>query len=237
MNEERLKIYEKWKRYLGCGNPKAKIWIIGIEEGGAVESKPGQSVEHAIEEFFDTTLSKFNHIDIDGVGEIYFQTNETVENSGVDGLDKPSPVWSGIYTILKNLSPDTNRCLIRRDSDVFISNIYPLGNQSLKCWEYEKAIGLSKKQYVNDVKNVRSDLFQTILKDKIVIFHGKGHWSKAYEMLGVKESDFDNVNVKGKLSPWLRKHKTNKIIFSRHFANGMPNNILDEISSIVKEML
>lgn len=235
MNDKRLDIYENWKRYLGCGNPNAKIWIIGIEEGGAVEVKPGQSVESAVEIFFETTLAKFNHINIEGAGEIYFQTNETVENSGIDALEKPSPVWSGIYTILKNLIADPSKCLIRIDSDVFISNIYPLGNKNLKNWEYEKAIGLSKKQYVNDMKNVRPGLFQTHLKDKIVIFHGKGHWHDAYKILGVNENDFDVGLVNGELNPWLRVHKTKKIIFTRHFANGMPNLLLDEISRMIKE--
>jgi hypothetical protein len=37
MNDEQCRAYEKWKRYMGGGNIDAKIWIIGIEEGGSFE--------------------------------------------------------------------------------------------------------------------------------------------------------------------------------------------------------
>jgi len=147
----------QWFDFLGYGNPKARLWFVGIEPGGTAACGPPQILEKcSLQGDFSRTL--------------YYDPKPSKEDR--------SPTWTMIEEILKYA--DCNQ----RDPDcqsiwerVMLANMAPLPRPSMK-----EDHGDIEQEYVQKVRKHRIPqmkyFFDNLPRLRAMIFFGSTAWRR-----------------------------------------------------------
>lgn len=137
-----FKVFNEFK---GFGNPKGKIWFVGLEEAADFES----DLERLIEKYSKGVLS--------------FEPG-LIENDAKRLGNRFTKVYDVMSKIIVGLQPELdwksyrNNLLLTTESNEFQMNLYPLGKKNLAKWNafYETQFGFKNKQnYLSIVQEKR----------------------------------------------------------------------------------
>lgn len=221
MNQKDREILKTWCRFLGYGNPRARLWIVGIEEGGGFDSESPET-------YFANGPDKHPLVHPE-IGFTYGQNDEEDAKSVVGkqgGRQKNNQTWgiAGWLALQLGLVRGNGRGdqkeqakslhLMSRDSPVFLSNLFPLGKPDTKVWPYRSI--LNRDEYVKEVLGEEGNGERRRLFGKamgrfrpVVVVHGKGYWGSARQIFGLTEG--------GEARNGFECYRSRRVILAPHF--------------------
>lgn len=227
---EEFRILNDW---IGWGDPNNGIWFVGVEAGGGWTCDSESSIQERrtmIRQWGGVNYSQYEDLkarddDDDGQG-VYFPI--AVGTAKVASkISESNEDW---YKYRKNR-------LWLNSTGVFNTNMLPIGKRSLGEWPsgYKSLFGCTSEEYagcLDKVLEYRSQRLKRLKEQcnpQAIVCFGKSHWSDFKKFLSLDSADKqDVVNMSCQL------YKSQKIILTRHFSNGMPDKILDYIAQTLK---
>lgn len=190
LHEQRI---QALNNLIGYGNPSAKLWVFGIEEGcGWGDEKIGElrKSEGELEILkFLISLSPVYY-----TNEIYKKECPLAFDCNLKSLSK-----KGLYGAISRLLNIDVHSIGNWNENIFIGNLYPLSNKKYPDEYpsyYKKLFGISnRKEYIDSPyykgrKNNLNIFFNKYFsKDKYLILFGKKLWSEYVEQL-INNIDF-----------------------------------------------
>lgn len=179
MTKEQEKNLNALNTMIGYGNPKAKYWFLGIEEGGNVWDDTNNDL---LNEYVTLYKKKTGGNPNKG----YPLANEDLKNQ-IGGY---SPFLDVIKNSIDNSNVDSNK------GKVFRFNLYPLGNKKFNeeyPEHYHRLFGIkNRKDYeVGEFLEKRIELLKTFIKEnlddsteKFLFCLGINCWEQYISLLG-----------------------------------------------------
>lgn len=214
------KYFDILNRFMGYGAPTARIWFIGIEEGGEPWKKdPKEDIDY-YEKYKQRILPV-------APGEIKDQAAKKGR-----GYTQTYLIMSKILVEFRAAGTDPtiyrNELLYQPRHEVFSTNLYPLGKPHEMDWpeHYDCLFGLSGRdeyqEKVKDIENGRFGMLRALWKaycPLATICFGKGHWDDFRFLFDLNEETEMVVQDAS-----IRFHKKERIIltyfFDSRFMNG-----------------
>jgi hypothetical protein len=209
--------------FLGFGEPSGKIWFIGIEEGGKWPKNHAE-FKNGIKEYRDSGGILYNENWGTLKSPIHIVISKTIAGLANNGI-----TWWDYR----------DQYLFRKGTDVFQTNLYPLGKKETKIWYeyYKEWFGYGREdndKYVKDVKESRFQILEDFWLKKspdITICFGKTYWPEFKELLhlnGQPETCED-----GHMQVYRRK----RVVLTPFFGRGhMSDKRIKSLVSILKDM-
>jgi hypothetical protein len=221
--------FETVCRFFGWGDPGGGLWFIGIEESG----------EWTAQEIAE--LTNRDHLHSAGAG-FYACSPEPPEPRPPRDLGRSQiPRWEAKIAAPLSRSPDWreyfNGHLWYAGSQVFHSNLYPLGKPNLRTWpaHYEELFGFANNQrdsYKREVQNLRFPLIRQCRLDSApaaTICFGRTCWEHFRALLEI-DSKSDKMVMNGR----IEIYSDARVMLVPFFGNG---HILDsDVAEIVSRL-
>lgn len=227
------KEFEILSNWIGWGDPKDGVWFVGVEAGGGWNCDSECSIQVCrtmIWQWDEIEYSEYKDLkardeDDDGQG-IYFpiavgtaKIASRVSDAGED--------W---YEYRKNK-------LWLSGTGVFNANMLPIGKRSLGEWPagYKSLFGFTREEYAGCLDKVLEQRSQNLqmLKEQCnpqaIVCFGKSHWSDFKKFLSLDDADREDV---ADMSCQL--YRSQRVILTRHFSNGMPDKVLGFVAQTLK---
>ncbi|MCK9622945.1 MAG: hypothetical protein M0R47_20715 [Methylobacter sp.] len=219
-------------RFVGYGRLDAKVWFIGMEEGGN---------ERNIEDNIRSRL-KFSHVEDCAEAHTIF-LKESKFHTGKRVIQR---TWRGMCYIMLSLEGgDTKPESIRNyqaerlghsrsSGQTLLCELMPLPNPSMKKWCYGELIRRfqTRDEYYKTVKPFRIRLLRKLLRmylPKVVICYGKGYWADYRRMF--PEFNFSKSKC-GQFE--VAEEKGQVVVLTPHFTARSMNGKFDDVVAIVE---
>jgi len=218
MTPEGERALDRWCRFMGYGNPRATLWIVGIEEGGA--HREGRFLE----------LLTNDYRPIPGTDDLTFEPLLRRD------VRERSAVWTFAQELMGRVfhAPDPKAVeMFSETSPIFLSNAYPLAKPNTKgAWPYRRY--LSKIEYEQYVSRCRPEHFKKLRPlHTIVVGHGKGAW--LLHRLAFRTGD---ETAKVLWNGELEIYQQSRLILAPFFWNrSMSRERIGEIATVVKKLM
>lgn len=202
-------------QFQGYGNPRGRVWFIGIEEGGGGENNLRNRLHPDFAPIMD------NHKAHELLGIHQYHTGKRLRQPTWWTMSK---VMLGLDEGKLNPKSDELRSyqadrLGRKDGNTFLTELFPIPKPEANKWqeEYEELLGYeSLENYQNEVRNVRIDLLKRMLKEyepRYVVAYGKACWpdfEKVFEEQFEPNGIFKIAKTRAGTSIVLTHHLTAK---------------------------
>jgi hypothetical protein len=218
------KLFEIANNFVGWGDPKCGIWFVGIEEAASWN-------EMNKNELFLLRGKKY-------IPEVKFNWKELGSSGrGVrDYMSKICYQFSDNYKC-KSWRQFRDENLWAENSQVFQTNLFPIGKASLKIWpkDYEKLFGFGDKdrdRYYQEVMLTRLPVITSLWEEcrpQATICFGKSFWNEFKTLFDVIEKDIIKV------SEDVQCEQKKRIIFSPFFGQGMSDKKVRLISGLLQD--
>jgi hypothetical protein len=178
------------KIFFGYGDLKAKIWFVGMEEGGEHDSAS-----------FNLVLRRWAEAGKPGVIDI--APTETAANRRYFYTEKPAIVktWgklirATLHALNEEVSNDKIRAyqanrLARPNGETCLLELMPLWSKDTASWPYGEISNLSylksRQDYMNHVAPARETALAALIKGhrpKVVVFYSKGYFKRWQNVVG-----------------------------------------------------
>jgi len=237
--------FEILMKHLGWGDPNPIILTVGIEEGGIwCWEEMDERNKREFEEICGKSTSFQNKLDFIRHC-IKSKFNKEIVPVGLNsekgknkfpiaypiakiacGISKSCKDWKNNWRLYR----DTK--LWTKESKIANINLYPLGKKKAKgifpsC--YKDLFGLTEENmdlYKECVKKTRFEHIRKFTKEKkvkAIICYGKQSWDDFREVFELPKKEGEK----------LVRYDDKKVILVRHFSNGFPDELCDEIISIL----
>lgn len=188
------KQFQILSNFKGFGNPKGKVWFVGLEEAANFDTDDSELLKSYSNEYL--LIEK---------GSIQKDSKE-YGNSYTKVYDIMSKIMTGLFPIT-DWRTYRNNVLLTKDGNEFQMNLYPLGKKNLKDWPepYQRQFEFKTKQEY--LTKVQTDRFITLYNywklnsPKFTICFGIGN-----------KEDFKNVF---KLSDEVNLEKSKLFVFPK----------------------
>lgn len=220
MNKIITKEFEIVNNLLGWGDLTTGLLFIGVEEGYPWQCDTSIAIietKKKIQEIADKSQSHITYENSEERGSVNWPIAVVT-----------SKIASRVSSSESNWRKYREELLWLNGSQVFNGNLLPLGKPNLKqnTWPagYKELFGYASTDYDLYIKKVESDrykAFQNVVRKnspQAIICFGKSHW-KEFEKVFVSK----NSQVSECLDEKTKVFKNEKVIFTRHFSNGMPD--------------
>lgn len=230
MNHNGTEEFNLILNYLGHGDVKNALWVIGVEPGGD-DWKNNEETKAAIKEDMSCAILKFPTFEYRHELSYLYQTqvgNATAKIA--NSLSEKCEDWKTYR----------DKYLWADGSAVFNGNLLPVSKKDLssKWWlnnDYAGLLGLTYEQYATSRQDIlahRKAMFDKLAvenKPQAIICFGMSDWS-VYEKFFVINTAEPDRTIESTLV-----FEADRVILTRHFSNGMKDEILSQISSRLKE--
>ncbi|WP_457642238.1 hypothetical protein [Persephonella sp.] len=233
--------------HLGWGDPNPIILTVGIEEGGVwcweeMEEKNKREFEEQCEKSTDFS-NKLEYVKYcirkrfnEEIVPVKIEKNSKENNNNFPIAHPVAKIACGISKSCKDWKKNwkcyRNKKLWTEGSKIANINLYPLGKKNLKgnfpsC--YKELFGLTEENmdlYKECVKKTRFEHIRKFTKEKkvkAIICYGKQSWDDFREVFELPKKEGEK----------LVRYDDKKVILVRHFSNGFPDELCDEIISIL----
>lgn len=234
MNHNGTEEFDLILNYLGYGDVKNALWFIGVEPGGGWKKPEGGWKNNA------EAKSKFKK-EMGLPIKIF-----SIDDPRPDDIHE-WPIARGVAKIASKLSKKSvdwraymDNHLWLDGSAVFNGNLLPVSKKDLssKGWldnDYVGLLGLTYEQYATcrqDILAHRKTMFDKLAvenKPQAIICFGMSDWSVYKKFFVISTAEPDRT-IESTLI-----FEADRVILTRHFSNGMSNEILNQISGRLKE--
>lgn len=211
--------------FVGYGHLNAKVWFIGMEEGGGGEANLRARL-------------KFKPVE---------DCAKAHEILGITRLHGPQPriqrTWRGMCYLMLRLAGQTPNAenirryqadhLGRTHGDTLLCELMPLPKPSLGHWDYAQLIPQypNAEHYYQTVMPARINLLQSLLQThqpKIVIAYGKRYWEN-YKQL------FPALNLTATGQFEIAQTAEQVVVLTDHFTARTMNGKLDEVALLIEK--
>ena len=206
--------------FKGFGNPKGKIWFVGVEEAADFNSNLDNIIKVYSKDF------------------VPFRVNSIREDALKYGINY-TEVYDIMAKIIVELYPNTdwktyrNEKLLTADSKEFQMNLYPLGKKNTKIWPkfYQDTFGFKDQQeYISFVKETRFKFlnkFRITEKPSFTICFGKTYRDDFKTAFDLKEGIMSEFNIE--------YFPNERVIITPFFNNrNMGQERINKITEIIK---
>jgi hypothetical protein len=231
--------------YCGQGNPQNALAFVGVE-GGDSGDKSEIKLDFSTEKEKQSFYKKYLGQKLYQEEECYW--DEVNNNNNNKSSDKKyySPIWRVSSQICVGLNTDEwknkkiwgefeNNGWGKNDSGTCFTNLYPLEKRKLTKSHSDKLFKIfnigNSTEYYKIVKCKRFPLLRNQLKKtQAIICYGKSEWDNFKIVFDLKDKKPQ------KEEQFFVTYETdkNKIILTRHFANGFPHRITEQIIEQLK---
>ena len=206
--------------YLGHGDAKNGLWFIGVEAGGGWPDSPNTSQN--IKEEFGNPVCEYETKD---------HRPKNIHEWKV--AHASAKISAAVINQADNWRKYRDEYLWVKGNGVFNGNILPISRPSLNSWKlhYQRLLGISQQEYkesFDQIVNYRRNQFVNFIarnKPQAIVCFGKSHWSTYRNFFIAEEHQLPTKDIDSSLV-----FHTDRVILTRHFSNGMSDQILDDIA-------